>query len=298
MLGLGVAWGCSFLFIEVVVDETGAIELAAGRIFFGMLAVGAYIAITRRTVRWSRRLFVPVSLLSIVGMVIPFSLIAWGQEHIDSGVASVLNSTLPVFTAAIAAAVLPDEEFTPARLLGLTLAVAGMVVLTGDEITDVTDSGVLGQLAVVGAAGCYGIAAVVSRNLLSDQEPAGLSFIQLVLATVYSVPLLFIATSGDPNYDLSAEAWASLVAVGAVGAGAGVIAYLWLIEMIGSVRASLVTYIVPVVAVFLGWAVLDESVTWNTIAGGVLIVAGVASVMRGQVPVRERPAVATSGAGE
>jgi drug/metabolite transporter (DMT)-like permease len=298
LLALGGAWGCSFLFIEVIVEDTGALELVLGRLFFGSLTVGGYMVVTRHPVRANRGLFVPISVMALVGMVIPFALIAWGQEHIESGTTSVLNSAVPVFTAVFAAIAFADERFTAGRLLGLGLAIAGVLALTGEDIVDVTDSAVLGQLAVVAAGVCFGLVAVIARNLLKDQDPVNLSMLQLSLATVYAVPLVFLFSGGAPDYRLDVEAWASLVALGAIGAGFAYIAYLWLIEHIGSVRASLVTYIVPIIAVFLGWIVLDESIGLNTIAGGGLIIAGVASVMRGQVPVREVREAVPAAVGE
>jgi drug/metabolite transporter (DMT)-like permease len=299
LLGLGGAWGCSFLFIEVVVEDTGPLELVLGRVLFGAIAVAVYMAVTRHPIRVTPHLLLPISLMAFLGMVLPFALIAWGQEHIESGTTSVLNSTVPVFTAVFAAIAFEDERFTAPRIVGLALAIAGVLVLTGEEIVNVTDSAVLGQLAVLAAGACYGIVAVMARNLLRDQDPVNLSILQLAFATLFSVPLVLAFSGGNPDYGLDPEAWASLVAVGMIGAGIAYIAYLWLIEHIGSVRASLVTYIVPIVAVFLGWAVLDESIGLNTIAGGALIIAGVASVMRGQVPARlKEPEAVPASAGE
>jgi drug/metabolite transporter (DMT)-like permease len=110
------------------------------------------------------------------------------------------------------------------------------------------------------------------------------------LAFLFSVPITFAITGGDPDFTLSPEAWAAMLALGILGTGLAYVLYLWLVDNVGAVRASLVTYIIPVVAVFLGWLVLDESVGWNTIAGGLLIIAGVASVLRGQAPARQQAA--------
>jgi drug/metabolite transporter (DMT)-like permease len=239
-----------------------------------------------------------MSVMAVLSNVIPFALIAWGEEHIPSGTASILNATVPIFTAAIAAGVLTEERFTSARLGGLVLGFLGVAVLTGEDALHVTDSDVLGELAVVGAAACYGVGAVFARILLRGQDPVNLSILQLALGSLYTVPVLLIV-SGTPDYGLDPEAWASLATLGLLGTGIGYIAWLWMIDNIGSVRASLVTYIVPVVAVVLGWLVLDESIGVNTIAGGLLIVAGVASVMRGQAPVRlvrREPVGATAAA--
>lgn len=287
LFGLGGVWGASFLFIKVIVDETGPLELVAGRMFFGALSVGLFALYRRLPVPVQPRLIASATVLALVGNVIPFGLIAWGEEHIDSGTASVLNSTVPIFTALFAAALLEDEHFTAARLGGLLLAMSGIIVLTGSDVLHITDSSVLGQMAVIAAAACYGIAAVVARTLLRSQDPVGLSVLQLSMGTLLVIPALLVI-SGPPDYALSLEAAASLGALGVLGTGFGYIAYLWLIDNVGSVRASLVTYIVPVIALVLGWLVLDESVGLNTIAGAALIVVGVASVMRGQAPARAR----------
>lgn len=299
MFALGGVWGGSFLFIKVVVDETGPFELVAGRILFGFVAVAGFVAITRRPWTWpSRTLLAQMTLLALLANVIPFALISWAEEHIESGTASVLNATVPIFTAVVAAAALDEEEFTRPRAIGLLLGFIGVGVLTGTESLDVTDSSMIGQLAVVAAALCYGIAAVMLRTMIKGQDLVNVTLLQLALAGLLSIPILLVVTGG-PSYSLSIEAWLSLVTLGVFGTGLGYVGWVWMIEVLGSVRASLVTYIVPVVALVLGWLVLDESVGVNTIAGFLLIIAGVATVMRGAAPASRRPVdVAPAAAGE
>jgi drug/metabolite transporter (DMT)-like permease len=286
LLALGTIWGASFLFIKVLVDETGPVEVAFGRLAIGMVAILAFIRVRRLAVPWTPSLLAKIGVLALVANIAPFALIAWGEEHIESGMASVLNSTMPIFTSVFAAAVLPEERFSVTRVAGLTLGFVGVVVLTGDEGLDVTDSGVLGQLAVIAAAACYAVGSVVSRGLLRTTEPIALSALQVTAGTLLCVPVL-LAVSGAPDYSLSVEAWLSLLALGAGSTGIAYVMYLWLIENTGSVRASLVTYLIPVVGLFLGWAVLDESIGLNTLLGSALIIAGVLMVMIRPVPARE-----------
>ncbi|MCH7616799.1 MAG: DMT family transporter [Chloroflexi bacterium] len=299
LFALGAIWGGSFLFIKVIVDETGPLEVVFGRVFFGCLAVGAYVLVTRHKMIVTPSLVARVSVLAILANIMPFALISWGEQHIDSGTASVLNAMVPIFTAVVAAIALDEEHFTPARLGGLLLGFVGVAVLTGTESLDVTDAAVAGQLAVVGAALCYGLGAVYMRSLLREQDAVSLTMLQLMLSVLIAGALL-IVVSGAPSYSLSLEAWASLIALGTLGTGVGYVMFVWLIENIGSVRASLVTYIVPVLALFLGWLILDESIGVNTIAGFLLIIAGVATVMRGQTPSnqRQREPVAPAAVGE
>ncbi len=236
-----------------------------------------------------RRFFVAV--WALVGIVIPFILIAWAEEHIDSGTASVLNSSMPLFTVLFAAIFLIEEQLTPARVAGLGIGFVGVIVLTGGDVYDLRDSAVLSQLAVVGAAACYGAGAVYARSLLKEDDPVGLTGGQLVLGTLLVLPIMLVVR-GTPDYSLSVEAWLSLLALGVLGTGIAIIIYLWLVDNVGSVRSSLVTYIIPVVGLFLGWAVLNESIGINTVLGCVLIIVGVAAVMRGQAPSSQRLAVA------
>ncbi len=292
LLALGATWGASFLFIKVIVEETSALEVAEGRMFFGALTVGAVMAMRRTRLRWPPSLWFRVAVWALVGIVVPFILIAWAEEHIASGTASVLNSTMPLFTTLFAAIFLMEEQLTPGRGAGLVVGFVGVIVLTGGDIYDFSDSSALGQLAVVGAAACYGAGAVYARGLLKQADPLELSAGQLVLGTLLVLPLL-LAVRGTPDYSLSVEAWLSLLTLGVLGTGIAIIAYLWLVDNVGSVRSSLVTYIIPIVGLSLGWAVLDEPIGVNTLLGGALIIAGVAAVMRGQAPPSQRlPATA------
>jgi drug/metabolite transporter (DMT)-like permease len=282
LLALGCVWGASFLFIKILVDDTGPLEVATGRLCIGAVAILAFIRLRGLPLPWTPSLAAKVSVLALVANIAPFALIAWGEEHIESGTASVLNSTMPIFTAIFAAALLPEERFTAARAGGLVVGFLGVLVLTGDEAFDVS-SNALGQFAVIAASACYSVGSVFSRTLLRSTDPIGLSALQVAAGAVLSVPIL-LAVGGRPDYTLSIEAWLCLLALGAGATGVAYVAYLWLIDVTGSVRASIVTYVIPVVGLFLGWAVLDESIGVNTILGSALIIAGVAMVLRGSSP--------------
>lgn len=290
LLALGGVWGTSFLFIKVIVDEIAPLELVTARMFLGAIVVFLMLLYLRRPVRRDPAFWARVSVLAVVSNVIPFALIAWAEQHIDSGVTSVLNSTMPLFTALVAGAILIEEEFTLGRVLGLVAGVAGVAVLAGSDIVHVTDSSVLGQLAVVGAAACYGGSAVYARTLLRSDDPITITGLQLAIGALIALGLT-LAVDGVPDYGaLSLKALLALLVLGLLASGVAQWAYLWLVDNMGSVRASLVTYIIPIVGLLLGWAVLDESIGFNTIAGFALIVAGVAAVMRGQAPASERTA--------
>jgi drug/metabolite transporter (DMT)-like permease len=292
LLVLGCVWGASFLFIKVVVDEIPPLELVTGRLFFGTVAVIAVIAYRRAPVRLDPRHAGRVALMALLSNVAPFALIAWAEVHIESGVASVLNSTMPLFTVLFAIVFLTEERVSPARLAGLLAGFVGVVVLTGGDVVRITEHDVLGQLAVVGAAAAYGAGAVYARVLLRSEDPLTLSGLQLVLGTAMALALA-LAVEGTPAYgELSAKGWLALLTLGVLGSGFAYVAYLWLVDTTGSVRTSLVTYVIPVVGLLLGWAVLDESIGLETVFGAALIILGVAAAMQGPAPASERAAAA------
>jgi drug/metabolite transporter (DMT)-like permease len=294
LLLLGCVWGASFLFIKVVVEETSPLALVQARITFGALAAVALMALGRRPFEVSPRLWAKVAVVAVLTNIVPWLLISWGEIHIESGTASVLNSTMPLFTAFFAGLILVDERLTWVRLSGLALGFVGVVVLAGGDIIDVTDSSVVGQLAVVGASACYGAGAVYIRILLRSEDPFNLVRLQLLIGAIILAPALF-AVDGVPNYNLSLEAWLCLITLGTLGTGLAYLAYTWLIGAAGAVTTSLVTYVIPIVGLILGWAVLDESVGINSIAGCGLILLGITAVLQrreplsGLLPGRLRP---------
>ncbi len=294
LLILGAVFGSAFLFIKVILEEMGPLTLVAGRLILGSTVALAVMLFRREPFHWSLPLAGKVSLLSALSMFFPFTLVAWAEQHVDSGIASALISTMPLFTAFFAAAVFADERLTPGRLAGLAVGFAGVVILAGGDI-DVTDSSALGLLAVVGAAASYGAGAVYARALLRSEQPLALGTLELLAGTAMALPLAF-AVEGGPSLAIGLKAWGALLALGVLGTGLAFVAYLWLVEKAGSVRASLVTYVVPVFGLFLGWAVLDERVGLSAVLGTALIIVGVASVMTRRAQVPQRPAAARAAA--
>jgi len=280
LVALGCVWGASFLFIKVVVDETGPIELATGRIFFGAAALAPIV--WRRGLRFSnpplvlRRLLV----LAVFSSAIPFVLISWAELHIDTGVASVLNSTMPLWTALFASAFLPDEHLTLPTVLGLLVGFAGVAVLSGGDLASLRQEGLLSHMAVVGAAACYGSGAVFARARLQAEDRLTISAVQLAMAALLLAPLS-LAVDGLPVLNLSAKVWLAWLTLGAVNTGFATVVYYWLIQRVGSVRTSLVTYVIPTVGLLLGAAVLDEELGLNALLGAALIVMGVATAAGG-----------------
>jgi drug/metabolite transporter (DMT)-like permease len=218
-----------------------------------------------------------------VNIAIPFWLIGWAEQHIDSGLAGVLQSTAPFFTLVIAASFVHDEHINRGRVAGIALGFLGILVLSVDNIADLgTALGaerLLGELAVVGASLCYAIGNTYARRTLRSARPLVLSVGQVGWAVVL-VGALAIVVDGGVTLPAVPEAAFSVVWLGAVGTGFAYLVFFRLLTGWGPTRASLVAYLLPVVAVILGVVVLGETVDALFLGGAALIVAGVWVVNR------------------
>lgn len=281
LVTVGGLFGSAFLFMKVLVDEISPIEIVAGRLALGAIVIAAVMAMRGRRFAAGPGMIAKASLLALVDSVVPFTLVAWAETRIDSGVASVLVSTMPVFTVLITSVASPGERLAPVRLLGIPLGFLGVISLTGGDVLHIGGGDALGQLAVVGAAACYGGAAVYARVLLRTEDALSLTGTKLAAGALVAGVLVLVTQGASGYARLSAEGAVALVALGVLSTAFAFTLYLWLVGTAGSVYASLVTYVVPVFGLLLGWAVLGEPIGLGTLAGATVIVAGIATTMFG-----------------
>jgi drug/metabolite transporter (DMT)-like permease len=281
LLGFGVTAGSAFMFVKLLVGEITPMQLVAGRVAIASVPLLVLMAIAGSMPKLSRPFLAGAMLLAIIDTIGPYLLISWSQQHVSSSTAALVVSTMPLFTTIIASSTAGDEGMSSGAVLGLASGFLGVGVLAGPEAFDVTSNSALAVFAVLFAALCYAVGAVYSRTLLRLADPLALSAVKLALATFMLLPAT-AATDGLGAFEsLSRAGWLGLITVGFVSTGIGRCVYQWVIARAGSVRASLVTYIVPVVALLFGWVFLDEPAGPATLAGAVLIIVGVALVMFG-----------------
>ena len=199
LVALGCVWGASFLFIKVIVEETAPVTLVAGRLTLGALPLLAIIAFKRPAIVDSRTILPKTLVTAVFATALPFFLIATGEKHIDSGVAAVLNSTMPLWTAIFTALFLPHERLGRGALWGLAVGFGGVLVLSSPDLKHLTDSSFLGQLAVLAAALSYGAALVFARGTLSREDPVLVATLQLVIGALLMWPLAFAVSGGMPE---------------------------------------------------------------------------------------------------
>lgn len=276
LLLLGCIWGSAFMMNDVVVDEVPPLTVMAGRLFIAAIVVTAALFLTGR--RLPARSWWPVLLVLVVlNNVIPVSLITWAQQYITSSLAATLNSTMPLMTFLFAVAA-GNERFDVDRAFGVVIGFVGAAVLIGPDLGDITSSNALGDLAVLGGSAGYAVSTVIARvKLQGDAMP--LVSGQMIFGALIAVPIA-TAADGPVGLSLSTEAALAWLGLGAVSSGVAYVIFYALVQRMTATSVSLVSYIIPVVATILGWAVLGEEIGWNLAVGLALIILGMVAVNR------------------
>ena len=277
---LGLIWGSSFLWIKIGVENITPFVLVTFRVSFGLLGLLVVMYLQRQHFPRDRATIMKFVFMGVFNTVVPFLLITWGETRIDSGLASILNAATPLFVIVIAHFWLHDEKITVPRLAGLITGFVGVVVLVLQNLN--TDSGqndILGELAVLLATVSYAVALIFSRRYLRGAKPVVQSTMILVVATtvmwvvtpVVDRPLVL------PSTPLT---WIAVIWLGVLGLCVAYLLFFYLNNAVGPTRASLVTYVFPVVGMVLGLIFLNEPLTWNMIVGAALVVGGIVVVNR------------------
>jgi drug/metabolite transporter (DMT)-like permease len=275
---LGSIWGSSFLWIKLALAELNPFTLVGFRLLFGALGMVLVLWTRRPTFPGDKRTWALMALLGFTNTTLPFVLITWGQTSIDSGVASILNSTTPLFTLVIAHFFLDDERMNLPRAIGLLVGFIGIVLLFSRDVSaQGFRAGLLGQAAVLVAAISYASSSVFARR----------AFRHVPLLVQAAVPL-FVADTIAWIGALSLEApltlprlpltWISLAWLGLLGSCLAYLLYFYLLTHEGSTRTMLVTYMFPVIGVGLGVTFLGESLDARLVLGALLVVAGIGVV--------------------
>ena len=259
------------MWIKIAVQEVGPLTLVAFRVLFGLL-FGIVVIIIQRA-RWPRSFqeWSPLLLLGITNVAIPFFLISWGEQSIDSAVAAILDATVPLFTILIAHYLLHDDKMTWPKVLGLLIGFAGVIVLMSKDIGASVGS-VMGQLAVVLACAFYAGSSVFARKTTENIAGILRSAGPLISATVIMWLATFFVESPLKLPQLGIT-WIALLFLGILGSGLAFVMSYYLIHEIGPTRNSMVTYLFPLGGVILGVVFLNEELSWQLLAGAVLIIA-------------------------
>jgi drug/metabolite transporter (DMT)-like permease len=268
LLLLSAIWGSSFAFIKLGVDELPPSVVVLGRLVVGaafllpLVAAGGGLGPLRVYL-------VPIVVLGLFNNALPFWLLGFAEERIDSGLAAVIQAAAPIITVALAARIDPAQRVRGLRLVGVGVGFAGVALLVGDQ----RGEDLIGALAVLGTATCYAASTLYAGRVLHGLAPLQAAIGQLTAAAVLIAPAALLQL---PPSAPGATTIAAVVALGAFGTGLAYLLYFTIIRSAGASRAILVTYLVPAFALLYGVAFLDEPLVAGALGGLALILLGTA----------------------
>ena len=276
---LSILWGGSFFFVEVAVAALPPFTIVLLRVGLAALALHLFLVARGAPVPFDLRLWGAFLVMGFLNNVVPFSLLAWGQIQIASGLASILNATTPIFTIVVAHFLTSDEKMTGGRLAGVLIGFGGVAVMIGPAALAGLGANLLAQLACLGAALSYGFAASFGRRFVRmGVSPVQTAAGQVTASTLILLPL---SMTVDRPWTLPApgmDAVASVVALALLSTAVAYILYFRLLASAGATNITLVTLLVPVSAILLGASILGERLEPEHIAGMVLIALGLAFI--------------------
>lgn len=277
LVALALIWGSSFMFIKIAVRELTPATLIVGRLGLAAitlaivvpLLVGMRVALAELRAHWPA-----LAVVGLLNTAVPFWLLSWGETRIDSGLASIIQASVPIFNALLAFGFFHDQRVTGRRLAGVALGFVGVALLVGAQ----PQGKILGALAVVAMAICYAGGGLLTRRYLADTRP------QVIALGTSLVAALTVLPFGVAQAPAHLPSWKTIASVVVLGVGGTAVAYLLFFTIIagaGAAYASLVTYLVPPVALVYGAVFLGEGIGAAALAGLVLIFGGVALGTRG-----------------
>jgi drug/metabolite transporter (DMT)-like permease len=272
--GLALIWGFSFLLIKVAVQDMSPTVVLLLRSVSGLIALAVIVKVMGRPLLgegWKTRLG-SFAIMAFTNAIVPWVAIAWGEERITSGLASILNSTTTLWTAVLIYWAMPKERPSRVGYLGVVVGFAGVVILVlPDLLAHGVSGNVLGALAVLVASLSYAANAIYQRRKMRSVSVFDVSIGQLAATVVLAIPL---AAPSLPSVHVALPSIAAVIGLGAGATGVAYLLYYYVMNTLGAVRAAGVTLLVPLTAVFWGVVLLRESLSWPIIVGMVVILAG------------------------
>jgi drug/metabolite transporter (DMT)-like permease len=266
---VSVIWGMPYLFIKIAVEEISPSLVAWSRLTLAAIVLLPLAwklgALRGLAARWRI-----LTAFAAVEMAIPWPLLGFGEIHVSSSLAAILVATVPLFVALLATRFDHSERPTATRLAGMLVGLGGVVALVGIDVGSQRDE-LLGALAILLVAFLYAVGPMIVKRRLSDVDPLGPVAASVAIAALLVTPFAF---ADLPDSTPSADTFASIAVLGLLCSALAFLLFFRLIAEVGPGRATVITYINPVVALALGVAILDESVTTGVVVGLLLILAG------------------------
>ncbi len=287
---MGLIWGASFLFMKGALTGLSFTQLAWSREILGALTLGAIMLVLRQRLPRERVIYLHFIVIALTNAVIPHLLFAWAEQYVSSSLGAIYNSLTPIATALLATLLFRVERLGRSQVGGIAVGVVGVLVIIAPWQYGALTGSLQGQLACIAAATSYGFAIGYMRRFISHRPIQGTTVAFLNVGTSGTIMLLLTPVLALGPVRLDWVVIASLLLLGCLGTG---VAYLWSVNVLrawGPTGQSTVTYVIPVVGVALGVAVLGERLSWNEPTGAVLVLLGIL-LAQGRLLRRRPPGV-------
>jgi drug/metabolite transporter (DMT)-like permease len=276
---LASMWGFSFLFIEVALEAVAPIWIVVARTSIGAIAL--LIVLTMRGAKlphdvttWGH-----LALLGVLNNAIPWTAVAYAQQYLESGQTALLMAMVPTSTLLISVTI-RLERLNGLKIAGLLVALAGVGLMVAEDLSN--PGRLVAMLVVISATVLYAIGSVYAkRNVSGRVPPLTLATGQVMSAAILWLPIGFVVAAPPGADALTWPIMLSLVSLGALGTGFAFLIFYMLIERVGATNTTMVTYLVPVVAVIAGIVILGERLSPLVLAGGALVGCGIWLTQRG-----------------
>ncbi|MGI9323962.1 MAG: DMT family transporter [Pseudomonadales bacterium] len=276
---LSVLWGGSFFFIEVALTEFTPLSIVALRVSIAASLIWVFVFIRGYPIPRSSKVWGAFLGMGLLNNVIPFVLIAWGQQEIASGLASILNAAAPIFTVIVAGILLKDEPVTSGKVIGAVLGLLGVTILIGPSAVAGFSTSLIAQLAVLAAALSYAFAGVYGRRFSSMSiHPVVAAAGQLLASTGVMIPIVFVFDNPSAVDSTGLGAWLAVIALAVLSTALAYVVYFRLLERAGATNLLLVTLLIPITAILLGYAILAEQLHAFHFVGIAVIGLGLSAI--------------------
>ena len=276
-LALGFMWGSSYLFIKIGVDSFGTFTLITLRLLIGAAFLWVAFRLNGTSLPRERRIYGHLVVMALINITIPFGLITWAEQSVDSALAAILNATVPLFVIVIAPMFLPEEPIRVNGVVGLAVGFIGVVLLVSPGLMGATGD-LAGSIALIGSALAYALGNVYNRRNVRGLPPLVPAVFQVTFALIMVAVLAVVLEWPWQTATPDPAGWFAVIWLGIFGSGAAYVMYFRLLGRWGATRTSLVAYLLPVYGIVLGFIVLQEPIDATLLLGTALIIAGVGLV--------------------
>lgn len=279
LLALAAVWGSAFMFIGVAVRHVQPLTYVWLRLAIAAAGMWAFVKFKGGDVGLPREVWGSMLVLALLNNAIPFALFGWGQTHIASGLASILNATTPIWGVVVAHFLTHDERMSPRKIVGVLLGFGGVAMMIGPSLLSSLGTNALAQLACVTAALLYALAAVWARRFKRmGISPLSVTTGQLTAGALLMLPVSMIVDQPWTHALPPLSAWGAIIALALLCSAFAYVLYFRLIDSAGATNALLVTLLVPPVAILLGGLFLNETLAPQDFLGLGLIALGLAAI--------------------